>query len=131
LGQVGFDQDNFGGFFVGHLLASALGELLDRFLALLDQRSENRLGFFLIERRHFFDLAILERGFHHAQGRKALLLARLHGGGDILLDLFDEAHEKIIIAGALATVSRLWQEPPHGKRASSKLIDYFTGKDCP
>ena len=53
--QIGFDQDDFGGFFVGHFLASAFGELLDGFFALLDQRGQHGLGFFVVERRHFFD----------------------------------------------------------------------------
>ena len=55
-GQIGFDQHDFGGFFVGHLLASAFGELLDGFFALLDQRGQHGLRFFVVERRHFFDL---------------------------------------------------------------------------
>ena len=57
-GQIAFDQDDFGGFFVGHFLASAFGELLDGFFALLDQRGQHGLRFFLVERRHFFDLLI-------------------------------------------------------------------------
>ena len=67
LRQIGFDQLNLSGFLVGHLLASAFGELLDRVHALLDQRGENLLRFLVVERRHLFNLAVLKRGLHHAQ----------------------------------------------------------------
>ena len=57
-GEVGFDHDDFGGFFVGHFLASAFGELLDGFFALFDQRGQHGLGFLIVERGHLFDLAL-------------------------------------------------------------------------
>jgi len=39
------NQENFGGLFVGQLLASALLELFNRILALLDQRTQDLLCF--------------------------------------------------------------------------------------
>src|SRR5208282_1625749 len=79
-----------------HLLASALGELLDRVFALLDQRGEDLLRLLVVKRRHLVDLAILERGLDHAQGGEALLFASLHGRDHVFLDLVDEGHGRII-----------------------------------
>ena len=100
LGHVGFDQRDFGSFLVGHFLAAALGELLDGILALFDQRGEDLLRFLVVERRHLFDFAVLERGLDHAQGGQPMLVARLHGGGDVLLNLLGEAHGGIIASDA-------------------------------
>ena len=96
LGHVGFDQRDLGGFLVGHLLAPAFGELLDGILALLDQSGQNLLRFLVVERSHLFDLAILERGLDHAESGQAVFVARLHGGDDVFLNLFAEAHGEII-----------------------------------
>ena len=75
---------------------AAFGKLFYRVFALLDEGIQYGVRFFFVERRHLFDLAMFERGFHHPQGGEALLLACLHGRGDILLNLFDQAHGGII-----------------------------------
>jgi len=75
-----------------------LGELFDGFFALLDQGGEHGWDSFVVERGHLLDLAKVQRALDHAQGGEALLIARLHGGGDVFLDLFDEAHDAAIIA---------------------------------
>ena len=95
-GHVGFDQDDFGGFFVGHFLASAFGELVDGFFALLDQRGQDGLGFFVVERGHFFDLAEVEGALDHAESGEAGFVFRFHGGDDVFLDLVGQAHGGII-----------------------------------
>ncbi len=111
-GQVGLDQNDLGGFFVGHLLASAFGELLNGIFTLFDQRGEDGLRFFIVEGRHLFDLAVLECGLHHAQSGQALLLARFHRGGDVFLDLFGEAHNAAIIAEEVRSkVCKFCNEP--------------------
>ena len=66
--------------------------MLDGILALLDQGAQHLLRFFVVERCHLLDFAVLERGLDHAQGREPLLIARLHGCGDVFLNLFDEGH---------------------------------------
>src|ERR1041385_4342153 len=40
---------------------AAFGELLDRILALLDERAQHLLRFFFVELRHLFDFAVHER----------------------------------------------------------------------
>src|SRR6266852_1720987 len=88
-GKIGFDQFDFGGFFVGHLLASAFGELLDGVFALLDEGGEDLVGFFVVEGGHLVDFFVLEGGLDHAQGRETVLFAGLHGRDDVFLDLVD------------------------------------------
>ena len=117
LGHVGFDQHDFGGFLVGHFLAAALGELLDGILALLDQGGQDLLRFFVVERRHLFDLAILERGLDHAQRGQAVLVARLHGGGDVFLNLLGEAHDGIIASGRDIAISYHEGHEGHTRRS--------------
>src|SRR6266566_4662622 len=114
-GQISFDQLDLGGFLIGHLLATAFGELLDRILALLDQRTQHLLGFFVVKWRHLFDLAVLERGLNHAQGREACLVAGFHRSSDVCLDLFGQAH-----AGDYSCWSRNETQPHSTQRSTER-----------
>ena len=66
-GQIGFDNGDFAGFFVGQIGAAAARKLFDRFFALLHQSLQNlkRLG--VVERADLFDFLIFQGAFHHAQ----------------------------------------------------------------
>ena len=66
--QVGLEHRDLGGFLVGEVLPSAFGELLDRILALLDQR-RRRPGApsASSSSRPFSTVAVHHRGFEHPQ----------------------------------------------------------------
>ena len=91
-GQIFFDDGDFFGFFVREILAAALGELLDGFLALFDEGLQNLQGFQIVERAHLVNFFELQGAFDHAQDAEAQLIFFLHGRGEVALNFFDVAH---------------------------------------
>ncbi len=83
-------------FFRGQLRAVAFLELLDRVFALLDHGAEHLQLFFFVEVGALVDALVLQRGFHHAQGREPQLFPLAHGIHHIFLHTFGQAHGVII-----------------------------------
>lgn len=90
--QVALDDDDLTGFLRGQLGTIAFLELLDRIAALLDHGGENLLGLSIGKGGPFIDLAILEGGLDHAEGRGALGVAGFHGRDHIVVDLLHQVH---------------------------------------
>ena len=74
------------------LLAIALRELLDGFLALLHEGLQDLNGFGFVERANFFDFLELDGGFDAAENAEAELVLGAHGVNDVFLDFFSETH---------------------------------------
>ena len=91
-GQILFDNFYFLGFFIGEILTSALCELLDGFLALLDERLQDLQGLHIVEWAHFVNFFELERAFDHAQDAEAQLVLFFHGSGQVALDAVNVSH---------------------------------------
>ena len=94
LRHVGLDHDDLGLLLCGELGTVALGEALDRLVALLEERGED-LGLFGVgERLALVDLFGAQGGLDHAQGGEAMLLVGLHGGDDVGAEFLCDAHCK-------------------------------------
>src|SRR5690606_2846397 len=71
-------------------------ELGDRVLALLEHLLDDPDDARVIERDALVHLALLHGREHEAQGREAILLARLHGGLDVFVQLLAQWHGRLL-----------------------------------
>src|SRR5699024_2102678 len=94
LGQVGFENPDFSFFGFGQLGAIARAILLGRFPALLDHLLDQGQDLGIVGLGALVDLALLDRGSHHAQGLEAFLLAGTHRLLDVIVDLRFQRHER-------------------------------------
>ena len=87
-----FDEGSFLGFLVGQFWAPALRELIDRFLALLQDclQELNRLVF--VEFAEFFHFFQLNRSLNHAQDAELEVVPGFHGDDNVRLNFFRKTH---------------------------------------
>jgi len=95
-GKVGFDDGELFGFFLGEIVAIAFGELLDGFLALLDEGLQQLDGFRLVELAELFGFFVGDGGLDHAEDAEAEFVLGAHGVSEVFLDFFGESHGKNI-----------------------------------
>jgi hypothetical protein len=90
--KIGFDDGEFFCFFVGEVGAIALGELIDRLFALLDESLEELDRFIFVERANFFGLFVLDGRLDAAKDAEAEFVLGLHCVDEVFLDFFGESH---------------------------------------
>ena len=77
---------------VDEVLPAALGELVDGFLALLDEGLQQLDRFGLVERALFLNFFQLDSGLHHTQDAESQLFLGTHGSNNVFLDLLGKSH---------------------------------------
>jgi hypothetical protein len=93
-GEIRLDDSQLFGFLFGEIVAVAFGELVDRFLALLDERLQELDGFGFVELAELFGFFVGDGGLDHAEDAEAELVFGAHGVGEVFLDFFGESHGK-------------------------------------
>lgn len=91
-GEIGFEDGELLGFLVDQILAATFAELVDGFLALLDESLQDLDGFGFVERADFFGFLVLNGGFDAAEDAEAKLVLGAHGVDQVFLDFFGESH---------------------------------------
>src|SRR6266851_9205541 len=94
--KIRFDDGELFGFFFGEFGAVALGELFDRFLALLYERLQNLNGLRLVEYANLFDFLVLDGRLDSPQDAEAQFVFGAHGVDQVLLNFFAKTHLQIL-----------------------------------
>src|SRR2546430_9690740 len=94
--KVRLDDGELFGFFAGEFRAVALGELLDRFLALLYERLQNLNGLGLVECADLFDFFVLDGRLDSSEDAEAQFVFGAHGVDQVLLDFFGKTHLQLL-----------------------------------
>ena len=92
LGQVGFEDLDFGFFFDGEFFAAAFAEHVDGFAALFEQGVHYLHFSWFVERFHGVDLMFFESAFDHADDAKTGFVFGFHGFYHVFLNCVQECH---------------------------------------
>ena len=88
--EIGFEYGDLGRFLLDEICAAALGELLNRVAALLDERVDDLPFFRFVEVTSFLDALVHERRFEHAEWRETRGVLLAHRVGDRSGDVVQE-----------------------------------------
>jgi len=84
------------GFFADEFRAVALGELFNRFLALLYEGLQNLDGLGVVEGAYFFDFLVLDGGLDSAQDAEPQFILGAHSVDQVFLDFFGKTHLRFL-----------------------------------
>jgi hypothetical protein len=95
-GEISFEDGEFFGFLFGEFGAVAFSELVDGFLALLDEGLKDLDRFVFVESADFFDFFVLDGGLDAAQDAEAEFVLGAHGVDQVFLDFLGKCHGRNI-----------------------------------